>query len=1003
MANRYLIKSGNWSDTSIWSISDGGSGGASVPGVSDTAFVVRAYTVTLTADVSCVEVVQTKGRVNLNGKKLTSKYEMATSLSTLDMSNSTFETTSLYIYSNVPIGNIITTQSELIFRKNTSGTHFFKTNSAAFADCKVILTDNTTSLSIEGSPSFRTLDIRSADSAAHTVIADDLSIITADKLIVMGYSTSKRLTLSSVGDVGLIIKGSAYGQFLNITGWIDNYYGGGTSSTPLYAGANSIQSSGYGWLLQNPPAASTLVDTFSTLDTGVWNVFTYRSGFVNVSGGKLHAGWGGISDSFYSLTTKDTYDLTNDSIYVKVDSLDNNMFIGVEPAYTPGEFYGTISGMMTPTVATEYYRIKSTVSGSNANVVIERGDGASWTTITTKTIDAEQVRSLRLTMNGSRNMSSAELIIDSIGIGPGPQADFTSNTGSGVRPLTVSFSDQSTLITPTSWAWAFGDGGTSTTKNPNHTYTKAGTYDVSLTVSDGATSKSVIKTAFITALPMVFSREITGSLLFGGSVLRPAVIKTREISGSLLFGGSVIRPVKTTYPEITGSLMFGGELKPIIIKDTQALPGKSFLYKVYDEDGTFITIWKNDGISDPAFTHEINTIGSSMDIELAKTSDSLGTSTGPLQTEAGTTITTESMQTIQVVTESRNQIGPGSSIQYNNRVDIYAYYGEVTPLLTEAAEVLLTEDDELILASLGAPNGIRIFTGFISDINTRYGNTDTVQLQLTSFGWDLNQYPITNALGETTVKFLSKDPSDIAREAVDKFVADSATYNTYTKRTADSVSTTGTVVSYTFKANTYADVLDKTLELMPSNWYYYVDLGNNTVYFRQRSVNPKHLFYLGKHIKALDLRGSTLAVKNRVLFTGGGDPALFKERVQAPAPRTRRALEIYSDSRVTIPTSAEIISDGIIDERNKIQYRTTVEIMTKVYDIESIKVGDEVGFRNFGNFVDSLTMQVVGLSYTPDVVQLQLDSKSPTINSRLEDIYRNLKVTENQAVPDAPS
>jgi PKD repeat protein len=39
------------------------------------------------------------------------------------------------------------------------------------------------------------------------------------------------------------------------------------------------------------------------------------------------------------------------------------------------------------------------------------------------------------------------------------------------------------------WNWAFGDGGTDLTQNPSHTYTTAGNFDVTLTVTDnlGAT------------------------------------------------------------------------------------------------------------------------------------------------------------------------------------------------------------------------------------------------------------------------------------------------------------------------------------------------------------------------------------------------------------------------------------------------------------------------------------------------------------------------------------
>lgn len=560
-----------------------------------------------------------------------------------------------------------------------------------------------------------------------------------------------------------------------------------------------------------------------------------------------------------------------------------------------------------------------------------------------------------------------------------PVANFTASPTTGARPLTVNFTNASQGAT--SYSWNFGDSSGSSQENPQHTYTSPGTYTVSLTVTNGAGSDTITRTSYITAELAEYDRSISGTLLYGGGVDRPMVATQRSISGTLRFGGN---------------------LRAVVLKDVEALPDKKYLYKVYDQDGSYIEVWK-DVITQPNFNRELNEVGASMDLELARNSDSVGVSVSPLQTEDGQLLTTENDESLLVATESRNQIGDGSSVQYNNRVDIYVYYGTVTPLYTEAMEEILTEDDEVILAEEGAPNGRRIFTGFISDINTRYGNTDTTIVQLSSYGWDLDQFPITAANGDTTVTFNSYDPSQIAREAIDKFVADSSAYGTYTHRTNESIETTGTVVSYTFRANSYKDVLAKVLELMPSNWYYYVDLGTNTVHFRERSVTPHHLFYLGKHIKALDLRGSILDTTNRVLFTGGGDPALFRDTQEAPADRVRRSLQIYSDSRVTVPTSAEIISEGAIERGNKVQYRTTIEVLSNVYDIEGIDVGDVVGFRNFNNYVDALTMQVVGINYTPDVAQLQLETKPPTINKRLEDIYRNLQVNENQNLPNRPN
>jgi len=51
---------------------------------------------------------------------------------------------------------------------------------------------------------------------------------------------------------------------------------------------------------------------------------------------------------------------------------------------------------------------------------------------------------------------------------------------------TMQFSDVSTssLGSVQSWAWNFGDGGTSSAQSPSHTYAAAGTYNVTLTITD---------------------------------------------------------------------------------------------------------------------------------------------------------------------------------------------------------------------------------------------------------------------------------------------------------------------------------------------------------------------------------------------------------------------------------------------------------------------------------------------------------------------------------------
>ena len=78
-----------------------------------------------------------------------------------------------------------------------------------------------------------------------------------------------------------------------------------------------------------------------------------------------------------------------------------------------------------------------------------------------------------------------------------PVASFSGTPTSGTAPLTVTFTDASTN-TPTSWAWTFGDGGTSTLKSPQHTYTTAGTYSVTLTATNANGSNSKTMSNYIT-------------------------------------------------------------------------------------------------------------------------------------------------------------------------------------------------------------------------------------------------------------------------------------------------------------------------------------------------------------------------------------------------------------------------------------------------------------------------------------------------------------------------
>ena len=78
-----------------------------------------------------------------------------------------------------------------------------------------------------------------------------------------------------------------------------------------------------------------------------------------------------------------------------------------------------------------------------------------------------------------------------------PSAAISANPQTGAYPLLVSF-DSSASVDPdgniASTAWNFGDGGTSTDPAPDHTYTSAGSFTATLTVTDdnGATGNASV-------------------------------------------------------------------------------------------------------------------------------------------------------------------------------------------------------------------------------------------------------------------------------------------------------------------------------------------------------------------------------------------------------------------------------------------------------------------------------------------------------------------------------
>ena len=113
---------------------------------------------------------------------------------------------------------------------------------------------------------------------------------------------------------------------------------------------------------------------------------------------------------------------------------------------------------------------------------------------------------------GGSSSATREITVTSAPVGPVASFRASQDGTPGTPLLTVSFTDTSTGR-PTDWSWDFGDRlGTSTVQNPSHTYLLAGTYDVTLRVSNANGSDTATTSIVVASDP---DPQPTGTNLVG--------------------------------------------------------------------------------------------------------------------------------------------------------------------------------------------------------------------------------------------------------------------------------------------------------------------------------------------------------------------------------------------------------------------------------------------------------------------------------------------------------
>ncbi|MEY9836644.1 PKD domain-containing protein [Streptacidiphilus sp. EB103A] len=136
------------------------------------------------------------------------------------------------------------------------------------------------------------------------------------------------------------------------------------------------------------------------------------------------------------------------------------------------------------------------------------GSAAGTTQNPTHTYSAAGTYTATLTVTDSASpahTATSTVALNVSAVGNPLAASASATPTSGQVPLNVSFTGTATGGTPAySYSWNFGDGSAAgTTQNPTHTYSAAGTYTATLTVTDSAApAKTASSTVTITASPI---------------------------------------------------------------------------------------------------------------------------------------------------------------------------------------------------------------------------------------------------------------------------------------------------------------------------------------------------------------------------------------------------------------------------------------------------------------------------------------------------------------------
>lgn len=255
----------------------------------------------------------------------------------------------------------------------------------------------------------------------------------------------------------------------------------------------------------------------------------------------------------------------------------------------------------------------------------------------------------------------------------------------------------------------------------------------------------------------------------------------------------------------------------------------------------------------------------------------------------------------------------------------------------------------------------------------------------------------------TTVTYSTDDP--VADMAHGIFLDYNSRGGLITERDFEA---TGLSLTYTFVVSFIYDALKKILELCPTGYYAYIDLGTAEIDIKQMSDTADFTVVRGRHINELNLALTIEQVKNYLLLSGGETAGVnlyrdYPDNQSISNYGIRTATK--SDNRITIAATADAIGDSFIEENAEETQETSLVLKNEHVDITQFTPGKTIGFKNFGNFIDDMVLQIVRRepNYSDGIVRLTLGRLPVRMNDEIQRIQREMLNQQTIANPTAPS